>query len=96
MQDVNTSDGDKPPLSRHLLFHCHGGGFIAQSSKAHEVYLLKWAKTLKIPIFAVDYALAPEYPYPKGLDEVVFAYAWAVRNAGLLGKQRIQHILCCL
>ncbi|XP_055342109.1 hormone-sensitive lipase-like isoform X2 [Paramacrobiotus metropolitanus] len=78
-------NGAPEALSPCLLFHCHGGGFIAQSSKAHEVYLLKWAKDLQIPIFSIDYALAPEYPYPKGLDDVVYAYAWALKNAKQLG-----------
>lgn len=25
------------PLSANLVIHCHGGGFVAQSSKSHEV-----------------------------------------------------------
>lgn len=29
--------------SKSLIFHCHGGGFVAQSSKSHEVYLREWA-----------------------------------------------------
>ena len=31
-------------LSRYLMIHCHGGGFVAQTSKSHEIYLRYWAK----------------------------------------------------
>ena len=26
-------------MSRSLVIHCHGGGFVAQSSASHQVYL---------------------------------------------------------
>uniref|UniRef100_A0A1Y1LC87 Hormone-sensitive lipase n=1 Tax=Photinus pyralis TaxID=7054 RepID=A0A1Y1LC87_PHOPY len=73
------------PASRGLMIHCHGGGFAAQSSQSHECYLREWAKQLNIPILSVDYSLAPEAPYPRALEEVVFAYTWALQNAHLLG-----------
>lgn len=28
---------NQQPLSPYLLFHCHGGGYVATSSKSHEV-----------------------------------------------------------
>jgi len=53
------------PPSKSLVIHCHGGGFVAQSSQSHEMYLRRWAKALDCPILSVDYALAPEAPYPQ-------------------------------
>lgn len=41
------------PASPGLIVHCHGGGFVAQSSKSHEVYLRDWANTLDVPIISV-------------------------------------------
>uniref|UniRef100_A0A182RS77 Hormone-sensitive lipase n=1 Tax=Anopheles funestus TaxID=62324 RepID=A0A182RS77_ANOFN len=73
------------PASRGLLFHCHGGGFVAQSSKSHESYLREWAVTLNVPILSIDYSLAPEAPFPRALEEVFYAYCWALRNCELLG-----------
>uniref|UniRef100_A0A182P067 Hormone-sensitive lipase n=1 Tax=Anopheles epiroticus TaxID=199890 RepID=A0A182P067_9DIPT len=73
------------PASRGLLFHCHGGGFVAQSSKSHETYLREWAVTLNVPILSIDYSLAPEAPFPRALEEVFYAYCWALRNCELLG-----------
>ena len=77
---------DQLDPSPHLLIHCHGGGFVAQSSKAHLSYLRDWAKILNVPILSIDYNLAPYAPYPRALEEVFYAYAWALKNAKLLGS----------
>lgn len=69
-----------------LLIHCHGGGFVAQSSKSHECYLRHWAKDLDVPILSIDYSLAPQAPYPRALEEVTYAYCWALKNCHLLGS----------
>ncbi|KAH0533776.1 hormone-sensitive lipase isoform X1 [Cotesia glomerata] len=70
-----------------LLFHCHGGGFVAQTSKSHEPYLRSWAVELDAPVLSVDYSLAPEAPYPRAIEEVVYSYAWALKHANsLLGS----------
>lgn len=73
------------PASKSLIFHCHGGGFVAQSSKSHEVYLREWAARLNVPILSIDYSLSPQAPYPRALEEVFYAYCWAIKNAKLLG-----------
>ena len=76
-------------FNRNLLitvFHCHGGGFVAQSSNTHLIYLKSWARGAGAPIVSVDYSLAPEAPYPRALHEVFYAYLWALENAHLLGS----------
>lgn len=74
------------PPARGLLIHCHGGGFVAQSSRSHECYLRGWAKALNVPILSIDYSLAPAAPYPRALEEVLYAYSWALKNCELLGS----------
>jgi len=75
-------------LARGLIIHFHGGGFVAQSSASHEVYLRVWAEQLNTPILSVDYGLAPEHPYPSGLDECYYAYCWALTFA----RERLQTV----
>lgn len=72
-----------------IMIHCHGGGFVAQSSRSHEIYLRDWAQQLGIPIVSVDYSLAPEAPFPRAIEEVFYAYCWAVQNCHLLGSTGI-------
>lgn len=40
---------------------------------------------MDVPIFSIDYSLAPEAPFPRGIDDCVFAYAWALNNLETLG-----------
>lgn len=72
--------------SETLIVHCHGGGFVAQSSKSHELYLRDWATSLETPILSVDYSLAPEAPFPRALEEAFFAYCWALKHCDSLGS----------
>jgi hormone-sensitive lipase len=73
------------PKSANLILHCHGGGFIAHSSKSHEIYLKPWCKELHIPIVSIDYSLAPESPFPKASIECFYVYIWCILNKDMLG-----------
>ncbi|KAJ8687129.1 hypothetical protein QAD02_022923 [Eretmocerus hayati] len=79
--------GQLAEQSECLIIHCHGGGFVAQSSRSHESYLRTWTTELDTPILSIDYSLAPEAPYPRALEEVLYAYVWALKHAdSLLGS----------
>ena len=51
-----------------------------------QTYLRGWSREFDCPIFSVDYSLAPEAPFPRALDECVFAYSWALNNLNTLGE----------
>ncbi|XP_057270767.1 hormone-sensitive lipase, partial [Pezoporus wallicus] len=74
------------PPSPWLVVHVHGGGFVAQTSRSHELYLRRWARALRAPLLALDYGLAPESPFPRGVEDVFYGYCWALRNCRLLGS----------
>lgn len=63
-----------------IMIHIHGGGFVAMSSASHQSYTRKWANQIGIPIFSIDYRLAPEHAYPAALNDVWQAYYWIVNN----------------
>lgn len=85
--------GELHGLSNELIIHCHGGGFVAQTSLSHETYLRNWAINLGIPILSIDYSLAPEAPFPRALEEVLYAYAWTLSHASTLLGSTAQKIV---
>jgi hypothetical protein len=76
-----------------LIVHIHGGGFIAMSASSHENYTRKWTNKLGVPVFSIDYRLAPENPYPKALDDVYQAYMWIIKYAEDVFKMEIKKII---
>lgn len=77
-------DGLGPDAPR--LLYLHGGGFIACSARTHRPLIGALAQR-GFRIFAPDYRLAPEHPFPAGLDDAVAAWtAFAAEGpAGLSG-----------
>eukprot|EP00123_Amoebidium_parasiticum_P010779 comp20314_c0_seq2/m.25541 comp20314_c0_seq2/g.25541 ORF comp20314_c0_seq2/g.25541 comp20314_c0_seq2/m.25541 type:complete len:218 (-) comp20314_c0_seq2:18-671(-) len=66
---LESANGKEP---KGFLFHIHGGGFIAQTSKSHAPYLKDWAKELRMPILSIDYTLSPEVPFGPALEECYY------------------------
>lgn len=60
------------------LFYVHGGGFVSGSPQTHRSITGGFARR-GFDVFAVDYRLAPEHPFPAGLDDV--AAAWRAYSA---------------
>ena len=76
----------KNPIQRYekLIIHVHGGGYIALSSFSHQTYTRRWASVLDAVIFSIDYSLAPEHPFPEGLDDLWQAYTWLLNYSETL------------
>ena len=81
----SSSGPSAKPLSKGLVLHFHGGGFVSSTTKTHEVYLRKWAVELDCPVVSIDYSLSPQHPYPRALNECFFVYSWALANAERFG-----------
>ena len=76
-----------------ILIAVHGGGFIGSSTLMHERYLRKWAKEIDLPIFGINYSLAPEYKYPEAVNDVYQAYMWILKHAKEELNMDIKHII---
>jgi acetyl esterase len=74
--------GDAPPP---LMVFVHGGGFLFGDLETHDAMCRHVAVAAGCAVLAVGYRLAPEHPFPAGLDDVAAAFAWARREAGALG-----------
>ena len=56
------------------LLYLHGGGYLIGSPKSHRHMLGPLSADSGLPIFAADYRLAPEHPFPAAVDDAVAAY----------------------
>ena len=56
--------------SRTPLIYLHGGGWCVGSNETHDTVLRHLASATRMPVCGVDYALAPEHPFPAALDDV--------------------------
>lgn len=68
-----------------VVIYFHGGWFNAGSLESHDRPLRKLANLSEAIIIAVDYRLAPEYPFPTGLNDSYNALLWVLDNAKKLG-----------
>jgi acetyl esterase/lipase len=63
-----------------VLLYLHGGAWTLGWTNVHRRLVAMIAKAAGIRALAVDYRLAPEHPFPAGLDDCVAAYRWLVKN----------------
>lgn len=67
------------------LFPCisffHGGGFTLMSLDTHDEICRQLCAKTQAVVMSVDYALAPENPYPAGINDCVNATKWFIKNA---------------
>ncbi|PRP90944.1 Monoterpene epsilon-lactone hydrolase [Enhygromyxa salina] len=69
-----------------VVLHLHGGGFALGSCQSHRALAARIGVASKARVVVPDYRLAPENPFPAGLDDVVEVYA-ALLADGLRAEQ---------
>jgi monoterpene epsilon-lactone hydrolase len=72
---VERADSD-----REVVLMIHGGGFNAGSPRTHRKLAATFARLTGRRVLVPDYRLAPEEPFPAGLDDVVAVYAALVED----------------
>lgn len=73
-------------LSAGMLY-LHGGGTVVGSPSTHDRLTRELAQRIGARVISLDYALAPEHPYPHGLDDCVDAAGWMFSHAHELGME---------
>lgn len=73
-----------------VILFMHGGAYIAGSPKTHRALTTWLAHRAGMRLFSLDYRLAPEHPFPAGLDDAVRA----VRALVAAGTPMSQIVLC--
>ena len=66
------------------ILHIHGGGFVVGNLDSELGSCLALCRGLGVVVVSVDYRLAPETPYPGGLEDCYAALGWVADNAQAL------------
>ena len=86
-------DGEESPpqaetdFSPGTILYLHGGGYIGTSPRMYALFMAHLARVTGCAVFAADYRLAPEFPFPAAADDIL-----AVANhlvAGGLAPERL-------
>ncbi len=62
-----------------VLLHIHGGGWFTGSAKGERKLGMQFCHAGMV-VVNIDYRLAPEHPFPQGLQDCIYAARWIVRN----------------
>lgn len=91
---VTPTSGDEPPgewlvpatAAPVTILYLHGGGYVSGSPATHRPITAALARLTPATVFAADYRLAPEHPYPAALDDAVEGYRWLLRSGTAPGS----------
>lgn len=64
-----------------LLVYYHGGGWVLGDLESADSACRFLAVHAGLSVLSIDYRLAPEHPFPAGVDDAVAAFRYAVDNA---------------
>jgi acetyl esterase len=76
---------ESEPGNLPIVVFYHGGGFALGDLNTHDPVARAHAVGAEAIVVSVDYRLAPEHPYPAGLDDCWAALQWTAEHAAELG-----------
>lgn len=80
---IRVYQGEDEPTG--LLVYFHGGGFVIGSIGLMDNVARELAHSSGAAVVSVGYRLAPEHPYPAGLEDCESVTRWALANSGRFG-----------
>lgn len=66
--------------SKRLLY-IHGGSWMAGSPASHRSITSRLAELTGCEVLAIAYRLAPEFPFPNGLNDCIASFKWLLKNS---------------
>jgi acetyl esterase len=71
--------------ARGCVVEIHGGGFLMGSIAMMDAWCQVVAAAIDAVVVSVEYRLAPEHPFPAGVEDCYAATGWVAGNAAELG-----------
>lgn len=59
-----------------VILYIHGSAYVICSARTHRGLTARLSSATGLPVFTVDYRLAPEHPFPAAADDLESAYRW--------------------
>jgi acetyl esterase len=88
---VRIYQGEGAPTG--LVVYFHGGGFVLGSVGLMDNVARELAHATGAVVVSVEYRLAPEHPYPEGLDDCETVTRWAIAHADRFGVSADQVVV---
>jgi acetyl esterase len=73
------------PQRLPLFVNMHGGGFVLGDAEMDDPFMPDIANKANIKIISIDYSLAPEFPFPKALNECYAVVKYAKEHPDEFG-----------
>ncbi|MFE3202373.1 alpha/beta hydrolase [Embleya sp. NPDC059237] len=70
---------------RPAVYFTHGGGMVFGDNRNLIGEMLDWVQELEVVLVSVEYRLAPEHPYPAGIEDVYTGLLWVADHAADIG-----------
>lgn len=81
---VYSPPGDVPGAGWPAMVFLHGGGWTIGSVNDYDAFVRKLVAQTDAVVVSVDYRLAPEHPFPAGVDDCYSALVWTAASASML------------
>jgi acetyl esterase len=68
--------------SKALVVYFHGGGFVVGDLDTHDALCRRLSSDTRMRFLSVDYRLAPEHPFPSGINDAVDTVRYVLEHLG--------------
>jgi len=79
--------------AKALVLYLHGGSFVVGDLDTHEFLCRRLASDTKMRFLALDYRLAPEHPFPAGLNDAIDVIRYVSSHRSEFGDESVRLIV---